>query len=64
MTTTPTANFVLQSDGAGNGSWANPTVKPYVTTGAAVGNYIVSLTEYPSIVNKAANAPVPISPPK
>jgi len=46
MTTTPTANFVLQSDGAGNGSWANPTVKPYVTTGAAVGNYIVSLTEY------------------
>jgi len=46
MTTTPNANFVLQSDAAGNGSWANPTVKPYVTTGTAVGIYFVSLTEY------------------
>ncbi|MGL2964931.1 beta strand repeat-containing protein [Flavobacterium sp. RSB2_4_14] len=46
MTAGATANYILQSDGVGNGSWANPTVKPYVNTGAATGVYTVSLAEY------------------
>lgn len=46
MTTGATANYFLQSDATGNASWVNPTVKPYVTTGAATGIYSVALSEY------------------
>ena len=46
MTTGATANYILRSDGTGNGSWVDSNVKSYVTTGAATGIYSVSLTEY------------------
>lgn len=46
MTTGATANYILRSDGTGNGSWVDSNVKSYVTTGAATGIYAVSLTEY------------------
>ena len=49
MTTGATANYFLQSDASGNGSWAPipvNTVKPYLTTGVLTGVYIVPLTEY------------------
>lgn len=46
MTTSATANYILRSDGTGNGSWVDSNVKSYVTTGAATGIYTVSLTEY------------------
>ncbi len=49
MTTGATATYFLQSDATGNGSWAPipvNTVKPFVSTGAAIGIYSVSLTEY------------------
>jgi hypothetical protein len=46
MTNGATANYVLQSNGAGNGSWVDPNVKSFVTTGAATGIYNVSLTEH------------------
>ena len=49
MTTGATATYFLQSDATGNGSWAPipvNTVKPIVSTGAAIGIYSVSLTEY------------------
>ena len=44
-----TLGQILSTNGAGGTSWSTlpvNTVMPYVTTGAAVGNYIVSLTEY------------------
>jgi trimeric autotransporter adhesin len=49
MTAGATANYFLQSDASGNGSWAPipvNTVKPYLTTGVLTGVYNVSLTEY------------------
>ena len=46
MTTGATANYILRSDGTGNGTWVDSNVKSYVTTGAATGIYSVSLTEY------------------
>ena len=46
MTTGATANYILRSDGTGNGTWVDSNVKSYVTTGAATGIYAVSLTEY------------------
>ena len=46
MTTGATANYILRSDGTGNGTWVDSNVKSYVTTGAATGIYTVSLTEY------------------
>ena len=46
MTAGATANHILQSNATGNATWVNPTVKPYVTTGVAVGVYTVLLTEY------------------
>ncbi|WP_445454490.1 beta strand repeat-containing protein [Flavobacterium sp. 25HG05S-40] len=46
MTTGATANYVLTSDATGNGTWVNPTVKPYTTTGTLTGIYNVSLAEY------------------
>jgi hypothetical protein len=46
MTTGATANYILRSDGTGNGSWVDSNVKSFVNTGAAVGTYNISLTEY------------------
>jgi trimeric autotransporter adhesin len=49
MTSGATANYFLQSDATGNGSWAPipvNTVKPYLTTGVLTGVYNVALTEY------------------
>lgn len=46
MTTGGTANYILQSDASGNGSWVNATVLPYTTTGAATGIYTILLTQY------------------
>lgn len=42
-----TSGQFLQTDGAGNTSWAsNTSVLPYTTTGAATGIYTVSLAQY------------------
>ncbi|MEM0543958.1 hypothetical protein WFZ85_15230 [Flavobacterium sp. j3] len=46
MTNGATANYVLQSNGVGNGSWVDPNVKSFVTTGVTTGIYNVSLAEY------------------
>ncbi|WP_162127395.1 beta strand repeat-containing protein [Flavobacterium phycosphaerae] len=49
MTNGAAANYVLQSDAAGNASWNSlpvNTVLPYTTTGASTGIYTVALTEY------------------
>ena len=46
MTTGANSNYILQSDATGNGTWVDSNVKSFVNTGAAVGTYNVSLTEY------------------
>ena len=49
MTSGATANYFLQSDASGNGSWASipvTTVLPYTTTGAATGIYTITLAQY------------------
>ncbi|GAA4062173.1 hypothetical protein GCM10022389_03370 [Flavobacterium cheonanense] len=39
-------NEILQTDASGVLSWNSKTVKPYLTTGALAGVYIIPLTEY------------------
>jgi hypothetical protein len=49
MTNGATANYFLQSDASGNGSWTTiptNTVLPYTTTGASTGIYMVTLSQY------------------
>ena len=46
MTTGANPNYILQSDASGNGTWVDPNVKSFVDTGAAIGTYNVSTTEY------------------
>lgn len=46
MITGASPNYILQGDAAGNGTWVDSNVKPFVNTGATSGIYSVALTEY------------------